>query len=337
MNKAYATWSSNLRALQLFIKRNNRMPKSGEQAINKETGTNLLGWYQNQVHQYKSGKLLQGRLIILNTQLGDKWYEGVTYLNNVIMQNMPLQRLYPNVKDEGYNLSVITLYEKGVFDKKKAISLLQHNICHLYDVFNSEPELCTIDNFKKCFSLPEHGYCSLYQSVKRYRNFIYVVQNNEFKELKDFITMYRKTGTSLLKKNNLLPTIKCRFFDRMSVTETSEYLGVSRDTIKLRVNNAVRLLSQEYNRYIDLKENNKSSELSLKNMGLSAVSFNALMKAGFRTLSDFEQFYKSANSLEDIKLKITEYLKTNKIKNLGVKAVDELSACLWKLKCDKGL
>lgn len=337
MNKANATWSSNLRALQLFIKRNNRMPKSGEQAINEETGTNLLGWYQNQVHQYKSGKLPQGRLLILNTQLGDKWYEGVTYLNNVIMQNMPLQRLYPNVKDEGYNLSVITLYEKGVFDKKKAISLLQHNICHLYDVFNSEPELCTIDNFKKCFSLPEYGYCSLYQSVKRYRNFIYVLQNNEFKELKDFITMYRKTGTSLLEKNNLLSAVKCRIFDRKSATETGKRLGISDEAVKLRVNKAIKLLSQEYGRYNYLKEDNKNGDLTIKYIGLSTGTLTALMRAGFRTLSDFEQFYKNANSVDEIRSRIIEYHKTNSIRNIGKKSIDELSACLWKLKCDKGL
>ena len=338
MNKPNATWSSNLRALQLFIKRNNRMPKSGEQAINEETGTNLLGWYQNQVHQYKSGKLSQGRLLILNTQLGDKWYEGVSYLNNIIVLNAPLEKLYPNISDEFLNISVISMYKQGMVDKQKAINLLQRNITHLFKVYKSNPELCTIDNLKKGFYLPEYGYCCLYQAVKGYKSFIYVIQKNELEYLKKFVAMYRKTGSSLLEKNGLLTTVKCRIFDRMSETETSEKLNIPVNSVKAQIVKAVKLLSAEYDLYLfkTTDHNWKVKYSSIKDIGISDSLYNELRSMGYKIVYDFYNFYDRASSSDNIRRRIAEYSYRSGI-CLNPKDIEELATCLWKFKCEKDL
>lgn len=331
MNKQEDIWVSNLNCLHDFIMKYARFPRSSEKVLNEKTGTLLLNWYQSQVYQYRKGTLPKNRVSCLKNTLGDNWYRGSRYLNKSIFENISLHQLYPNLRDKGNNLSVITLYEKGIVSKKEALTLLSKGIYHLYDMPDSM--FCSIGDLKKCFDLPEYGYCWLYLNTCYISSLISFVKRDSFNDLSDFVDMYKETGIKLLEKRNLLEVIKLKIFDRLSYKETAEKLGISVTTVKAKISIVITLLVKEFERYKYYKYNNSLVNLPILDISdLSVHTRNSLRRNGFVYLQDLKPFYSNANSAEDIKTELTVYKVRSKPRNIGEGAIREISDFLWNLK-----
>lgn len=326
-NKNDALWMSNCNAVKKYLFLNKKMPLKGVK--NPETGTELKSWYYNQMRAYAESRLEEGRVKILTDTFGSDWNKGPSVVTKLYTQNLSLDTAYSEVKDKGYNVSVITMYNRGVINKKQALFYLERGVSCLFDVYKENPDLCTTENICKCVtSLPGIEWCRVFCFVRN-KKLIVALMDGEIKEIKYVMDMYKTVGKEILSKKGFSELFNLYVVKNMSISDVARSFGRSTEIIRQKCSKMYHLLDSSYACYIQNKYGKQlSGNISVRQMGFSSRALGVCLTAGFETLEDFIPYCKDVSSKIELSLNLADKLKG--INMAGRKTIFEIADVVWK-------
>lgn len=107
MDRVDIRWLENYNSFKEYVTKNAKMPSLG---MSSSIGVNLYSWFRNQRNSYKSGKLSQDKVSLLNDIV-----EGVLE-KNARDTNVDLYIKYGSDTGDRYNPNVAYLYKNDAVD-----------------------------------------------------------------------------------------------------------------------------------------------------------------------------------------------------------------------------
>ena len=190
-------WNINFIDFRDYCTRNIRLPRRGE--VSGKTGVDLGGWYVNQTKDVKLTAFQNNMMISL---LGPNWRAGIRVSEEYLRNSTDLHKAFPQLKDNGYDFSILTLCDRGILSKGDTLSYINKGVTSLYKLHEVNEDLCSYENISKLVSLPPKEYCTLYICVNGIKGgIVSTFKSNTFDDLLGFCR-------ALISINYLNPLIR---------------------------------------------------------------------------------------------------------------------------------
>lgn len=315
-------WNINFIDFRDYCTERIRLPRKGE--ASSKVGTDLCSWFVNQTKDINLSAFQNNLMVSL---LGENWRAGIKACEEYLEENVDLHKAFPQLKDKGYNFSILTLNDMGILSKKDTISYINKGVTSLYKLHDVNERVCSYKNISKLVSLPPYEYCTLYI-------LIYYVEDGIVSTFKD------KTFDKLVNfckwaySNNVFDKVKngdmlLEYLNGTTMVEIGKQLGISESRVRQKVHLALRELSK----FCEINFRRRSSnvqELSLSNFVTkeNIRYLNPFIRNGFKSIKDCLPFIHGSKSSSDIAAK----LSCVKMRGISAKGVVAISEILFQIK-----
>ena len=311
MSRFDSRWLENYNSFKEFVTENIKMPSVGACS---PIGVDLCDWFRNQRNSYRSGKLSQDKVSMLNDII-----EGILE-KNVRDVNIDLYLKYKVVEDDRYNPDVVYLYKNGAVDFNTLKYCVGKGICSLSEL------LLSIDNsvraerllygvMEKLHGLPEYCYCSLYCAIIEVKGLVPLYSENS----KKFMD-YHIEGMKNIKTNREEVLTSARISKRRrelleayygldtgkgcSLKEVATRYNISVETVRSSISGALRVIRNfiECGSYDGLfedfvLENPYEADFSSFS-SISVRTFNCLKRCGINSFKELHEYLVSSYKSE---------------------------------------
>ncbi len=293
-------WLENYNSFKEYVIENAKLPSSG---MSSSLGVDLYGWFRNQRNSYKSGKLSQDKVSLLNNIV-----EGVLE-KNIRDTNVDLYIKYGNDTGDKYNPNVVYLYKNDAVDFNmlkycvgKGIQSLKELLASVNNGVNMEKLLHMV--MQRVYELPEYCYCSLYCAIIKAKDLssLYLEDSQRFVD-------YHVNGIKNLKTNCDAVLSSARISKRRREL-LSAYYGL--DTGRCC---SLREVATRYNISIETVRSSISGALGVIRDFMESGSYGSLFENC--TLSNpYEADFSSINSMSVRTFRCLKRMGINSFKEL---------------------
>lgn len=316
-------WNTNFIDFRDYCTRNIRLPRRGE--VSGKTGVDLGGWYVNQTKDVKLTAFQNNMMISL---LGPNWRAGIRASEEYLRNSTDLHKAFPQLKDNGYDFSILTLCDRGILSKGDTLSYINKGVTSLYKLHEVDEDLCSYENISKLVSLPPKEYCNLYICVNGIKGgIVSTFKSNIFDDMLGFC--------KALISINYLGTIRdgdilLDFLRGTTMTEIAKQLGISKSCVNQRVSRALRKIAVSIKRDSIINNTNNIWDLPISTFvtAENIKYLNPLIRNGYRSIKDCSTFIHGSKSSSDIAAK----LSCVKMRGIGAKGVVAISEILFQIK-----
>lgn len=314
-------WNTNFIDFRDYCTRNIRLPRRGE--VSGKTGVDLGGWYVNQTKDVKLTAFQNNMMISL---LGPNWRAGIRASEEYLRNSTDLHKAFPQLKDNGYNFSILTLCDRGILSKEDTLSYINKGVTSLYKLHDVNERVCSYKNISKLVSLPPYEYCTLYILIYYVEDgIVSTFKDNTFDKLVNFCKWaYSNNVFDKVKNGDML----LEYLNGTTMVEIGKQLGISESRVRQKVNLALRELSKFCK--INLRRSSNVQELPLSNFVTkeNIRYLNPFIRNGYRNIKDCSSFIHDSKSSSDIAAK----LSCVKMRGTGAKGIVAISEILFQIK-----
>lgn len=161
MDRVDKRWLENYNSFKEYVTKNANTPSLN---TSSSFGVNLYGWFRNQRNSYKSGKLSQDKVSLLNDIVEGMLEKSARDIN------VDLYVKYNSDTGDRYNPNVAYLYKNDAVDFNtlkycvgKGIHSLKELLSSIDNGVNVEKLLHRV--MQRVYDSPEYCYCSLYCAI----------------------------------------------------------------------------------------------------------------------------------------------------------------------------
>lgn len=316
-------WNINFIDFRDYCTEHIRLPRKGE--ASSKVGTDLCSWFVNQTKVINFSAFQNNLMVSL---LGENWRAGIKACEEYLKENVDLHKAFPQLKDKGYNFSILTLNDKGILSKKDTISYINKGVTSLYKLHDVNESVCSYKNISKLVSLPPKEYCNLYICVNGIKGgIVSTFKSNTFDDMLGFC--------KALISINYLGTIRdgdilLDFLRGTTMTEIAKQLGISKSRVNQRVSRALRKIAVSIKRDSIINNTNNIWDLPISTFvtAENIKYLNPLIRNGYRSIKDCSTFIHGSKSSSDIAAK----LSCVKMRGIGAKGIVAISEILFQIK-----
>ena len=323
-------WKRNYNDFRDYCISNLRAPRVNE--VIGKSGTDLGRWF---IYQRRDVSLSNDQVDLMKSLLGTNWRGDIKYCDKYLQENINLHEMYPYLKDNGYDFSLVTLADKGIISKRDAVLYINKGITSMFQLYKNQLIPNTYKDIQKLISLPPEKYYTLYKWML-YKKRGEIITDIIIKgKLQDYIEFSKWASTLDPLFDHELKIVEMRLAGK-TLKEIAQELDCSQEGVRIALIRKLSSLRQGYKIHLLSLESGGLENINIEDIVYTIFDktndiincINAMIRKGYRTVKDYYPFISNARYPK------TVYNRIEKapIKGVGPKKIEILSKILWQIK-----